>query len=260
MALRAWLRHIVRRVHQTLMSMIASLNQVAWRQESSRRIRTATDSRDAISLPRLVSMLSVPGVIVEVGSHVGSDTEMFALLCPRAHIWAFEPDPQQFAKAWRRLSRYPNVSLMQAAVGSSSGFTSFYRSGGSSDASGSMLRPTRHLELYPSVKFDVTVPIVVPLVSLSSLASLANIASIDLLWMDVQGAEIHVIDGMGGLLSRTQYIYAEASTHALYEGGATSRQLIDKLESAGFRVVETFMPSGEDSVGNILFANNASQP
>ncbi|MGM4884385.1 MULTISPECIES: FkbM family methyltransferase [unclassified Rhizobium] len=66
------------------------------------------------------------------------------------------------------------------------------------------------------VRFDR--PISVETRRLDDWCGEAGLENIDVIWMDVQGAEADVIAGGNQILSRTRYIYTEYSDQELYEG------------------------------------------
>ncbi len=65
-------------------------------------------------------------------------------------------------------------------------------------------------------------------------ASKQSIRSIDLIWMDVQGAELQVLQGMGKLIENTRCIVLEIWMKPAYDGAATLPQIQEYLESRGF--------------------------
>jgi FkbM family methyltransferase len=80
---------------------------------------------------------------------------------------------------------------------------------------------------------------------------------VDLLKIDVQGAEHLVLDGARKALQRVQAIYTEISFRALYEGSATFEGISERCRKAGFRLTslnEGFRGSdGELLQGDALY-------
>ena len=68
--------------------------------------------------------------------------------------------------------------------------------------------------------------------------SLGIFGEIDMLWVDIQGAERDMIAGGQNALSRTRYLFIEAETTELYEGMALRDELLTLLP--GFKVIEEF--------------------
>lgn len=70
-------------------------------------------------------------VIVDAGANVGAATRWFSLAWPDASIVAIEPDPAAANVCRKNASHLPNVRVVEAAVGSSSGQVQLIRSHGS---------------------------------------------------------------------------------------------------------------------------------
>jgi FkbM family methyltransferase len=148
------------------------------------------------------------------------------------------------------------VTLVPVALGAADGTTPFYASRGAPsrewaerlpegwDLSGSIRRPRRHLRRAPWCQFDAGTP--VPVRSLDSWTDEAGIGRIDLIWADVQGAEIDLIAGGSRTLARTRYFYTEYSNEELYEGQVNLAGLRQRLPQ--FDLVQRYP-------GDALFAN-----
>lgn len=173
-------------------------------------------------------------VIMEIGSNDGEHTRLFSQLFPAARIYCFEPDPRAAARWKRNLGAQPHVQLFELAISDHCGEVQFFPSAGDErgdsgahDASGSIRRPKEHLSISPEITFGARV--VVPTLTLDAFCTQHHIDAIDLLWMDVQGAEIDVIRGGKHALSRTRFIYTEYSDLELYEGQLSLRALLREL-------------------------------
>jgi hypothetical protein len=80
-----------------------------------------------------------------------------------------------------------------------------------------------------------------------------GLEKIDLLWIDVQGAELLVFKGAEEMLQKTEYIYVEVSEIPLYEGGAAYSDLKALLGDLGFRLEQEYIPDASICEGNALF-------
>lgn len=190
-------------------------------------------------------------VIIEAGAHMGFDTFGLAKIWPNGIIHAFEPVPDVFATLVERVKNFKNVKTYNVALGKENGTIEMYVSGGTSTASSSILKPTAHLNLFPSVTFDDK--IVVPLKKLSDLALEVKIDTIDLLWLDMQGYEVYALEGAGKLLQDVSVIYTELCRSELYSGLVTQNTYIEFLKGAGFELVSL---TGDGEVSEGIFINN----
>jgi FkbM family methyltransferase len=100
-------------------------------------------------------------VILEAGAYNGGDTREIARRWPQGHVHAFEPVPELLEQVRRQAAGFKNVTCYDFALGPEDGSAEFYVSGGASDASSSLLRPSGHLDEHPDVSFDRTLHVTV---------------------------------------------------------------------------------------------------
>lgn len=198
-----------------------AVNSTAYRRLRGHRI-SHIGELDIEELRRLIGKKDP--VIIEVGANDGHHTRLFLQTFKRAIVHAFEPDERALSKL--RANVYSRrANLYPIAISNTDGKTSFFASGGHPknwtddpagwDGSGSIRRPTGHLEHHPEIIFEEEST--VDTMRLDSWASVAQIDVVDFMWADVQGAERELI--LGGLetLSRTRFFYTEYSDEELYE-------------------------------------------
>jgi len=180
--------------------------------------------------------------ILEIGANCGQSTLTFMEQMPSANVYCFEPDPRAIAK-FKAMIHYPNVHLIEAAVGANSGHVMFNQSSGAEhidpagwDHSGSIRKPKTHLEVWPWVKFESQ--IAVQLVRLDDWVANNQINDIDFIWADVQGAESDLLIGAQQALSRTRFFYTEFSDEEWYEGQINFDTLYSLLP--GFSLLHKF--------------------
>lgn len=202
-----------------------------------------------VRMADLVALVGTPSpTILEIGAHDGTHTLRFFKAFAEPTIHCFEPEPRALERWHRALDQRSGVYIHAVAVGSQSGRAIFHRSSGRHpgpdgkpmaqgwDYSGSLKAPRRHRELYPAVSFERTME--VPVVSIDDWIQDQEIGVVDLVWMDVQGAEADVFRGMVHTLPRVRLIYTEYSNEELYEGQPSLGELLAMLPE--FEVVEQF--------------------
>jgi FkbM family methyltransferase len=128
--------------------------------------------------------------VVDLGSHVGLYALAAAAENPRARVLAVEPFPRNVALLQHNAASFPNVSVLPFAVGATSGDGVLEErplSGGGvlldesvAAAASSSAGSQRHM---------------VPVVTLLDLGQQAGIDRIDLLKMDLEGAEHELLTG-----------------------------------------------------------------
>lgn len=209
-------------------------------------------SRDIYSIPkfRIKKLLPPNPIIIDCGSHVGVDSIHFAKLIPSSKIHSFEAAPIIFAKLKNNTQKFGNVNCYPLALSNENGKAEFFISSGDSDGSSSLLEPSEHLHSHPSVFFKEK--IIVETITLDDWALKNNITSVDLLWLDMQGFEMQMLQASERILKTVKVIHAEVSLIETYKGVAPYLKLKTWLESIGFQMIEEALPTGTD-MGNVLF-------
>ena len=152
-------------------------------------------------------------VIVEVGAHIGTDTVKIARLLQQPFTYlAIEPDKRNFENLQEVCSEY-DITLIPAVISNKSGLINFWQSTTKSDFN-SLKKPIRSAARPKGTEFK---SIKVQSFTLDKLAELYQLPKVDLLWMDVQGAELEVIEGAIEILKKTRYLYTECQ-EGRYEG------------------------------------------
>ena len=188
-------------------------------------------------------------MIVEAGAHTGTDTAAMARRWRRAQIHAFEPVPDVYDRLEGRTRQFANVYRYSIALAASAGTEQMYVSGGESDGSSSLLAPDDHLRSHPGVRFDQQISVETS--TLDEWSASRGVPTVDLLWLDAQGAELDILRGGQGLLPSVTAIYTEVSILANYKGGVLYPELYEYLLTAGFVAVSVQI-AWEDG-GNALF-------
>lgn len=192
-------------------------------------------------------------VIVEAGCADGTDTLIFAQRYPKAKIIALEPLPELFEIASAQTSDYSNVQVYKLALSNESDQikTLFTGPKDKNHQSSSLLVPSEHDKYYPETKFEREVQ--VETISLKDLLMSNDIDSVDLLWLDLQGYELLVLEGAKmDALKEIRYIHTEVSRIPLYKDAPTFNEIHDFLTKNGFKLLKLRMPL---VAGNALFYN-----
>lgn len=178
-------------------------------------------------------------VIVDLGAHHGEEYEWLARRPgPIGMYLAVEADPRNAKVLRERIGRFRWVEVIEAAIAADDGTTYFFECDNrinQARGSGSTHRPTGHLAYFPWCTFTGGQPVVAW--KLDSLG-IPRFMPVDLLWVDIQGAERDMIAGGTETLKRTRFIMIEAEEVEMYEGQALKPELLALLPD--FEVVEDF--------------------
>lgn len=151
-----------------------------------------------------------PKVIVDAGAYIGDTSAYFLSRFPDARLVALEPNPDSFALAQRNLAVYQDrVSLLQKALWNLEGIVLL---GG--EQTGAAIAQQG---------------ISVETITVEGLLKMMAIERLDLLKMDIEGAEVTVLEtGVGGWLRKVDVLLLE--TH----GKDIEDRLIPLLKREGF--------------------------
>lgn len=203
--------------------------------------------REQLVVSSLLAPLRNP-VILDCGAHNGEEEQWFRAACTETlHYVMVEPDPRNCQVILDKEPTSRIRRLILGAISDKNGVAKFHFSENAVNqdhGSGSLLEPTGHLEHIPHVAFPLIG--MVPTYTLDTIFKKEWLKKVDLLWVDVQGAEKNLIAGGRETLSKTRYCFMEKEHIELYKGEALRDELISLMD--GFVVLEEFEQ-------NILFAN-----
>lgn len=185
-------------------------------------------------------------IIFEIGCYDGTLTRAFYMNSQtRPHIYvAFEADPDNYIKILNNKYVPEEAIIVNKAVGASNGTVKFWKSSGKFNNEGNeydvcgSLRPPKELNtLMPFIKFR---EIEVESITLDDYAKENNIDHVDLMLVDIQGAEKDMIAGAQELIKKTKFVYLEKCNAELYDGMAVGEELKTIMDQHGFDVYEEF--------------------
>src|ERR1700754_2915888 len=171
--------------------------------------------------------------VVDAGAHHGHTAVQYLEHFPNSRVIALEPEPENFAIAKAALAPFrERVDLLPFALAETDGSVA--------------LRLTSHsgahslLEVgdmrYYDAPVETLTPIEVRAVSLDSLSAEHRLDRLDILKMDIQGAELLALRGAAGLPARHAIglIPLEVLFQPLYRNQPTFWEIADHLRSLGY--------------------------
>ena len=198
-----------------------------------------------------------PKTLVQVGASGGQELEDF-ITAGVGDALLIEPLDMPFSVLQHRVQNIPTYLPFKALVSSINGKEFDFYVASNGGQSSSILEPGNHLEKFPYVSFPEKIKITgYRLDSLFAfLLSEKRIKfdRIDMLYIDVQGAELYVLKGAGELLENIKYIWTEVGPGEAYKGGASYQELIQYLDAYNFQLVYLECPPG--LMGDALFVKN----
>lgn len=155
-------------------------------------------------------------VIIDIGAHTGESVDFFSKIFPHAEIYSVEPDPKSYQKLVKNVSS--NVRTYNVAVGSSNKTLSFYQYdkphlNSLYPINKDSLDSLGYAESCEENKIDVSC---ITLDTLVKKLDLNNV-EIDLLKIDVQGAELDIFSSGQKALTNINNITLELNLFDFYE-------------------------------------------
>ena len=163
-------------------------------------------------------------VILDIGSRDGLQSLEFNRWFPNAKILAFEPIKSSFDFIKNITANVENITAYPYAANSYFGKTKFYEVYNGNVGASSLLQTSSH----PRAQSWAQKEIEVECIHLSQFLTIKGIHTVDLIWMDVQGAEKIVLNSLMEHLPNVKAIATEAEIQILYNGASDKTEL-DKL-------------------------------
>jgi FkbM family methyltransferase len=177
-------------------------------------------------------------VILDIGANEGQSMLAFRRHFPDADIFCFEPNKQTFEILKAHSENNPRIKLYNYAIGSENTIATLFCNQDSQ--TNSLLKNSTEIEKFalaeqvrPIGTMDVQVQ------SLDTFCASNCLTTIDLLKIDSQGYEAHILDVAAGLLGeqRARLIYLEMLFVPYYEGQAFFEQVYCRLKAHNYKLV-----------------------
>ncbi|HEY9619623.1 MAG TPA: FkbM family methyltransferase [Crinalium sp.] len=180
-----------------------------------------------------------PRNVIHVGAHEGQEIHQYQQMDVPGVLFV-EANPALFERLETNLAGIDNMLAIQCAVSDRNGTVTLHVT--SEDQSSSILPLKHHQDLYPGIQ--ETHQVEVPSTTLDDLLDDLQLdtADFNLLYLDIQGAELLALQGAAHLLHHIDAINTEINYEELYEGCALIHQIDEFLEAYGFERVETTTP------------------
>ncbi len=204
-------------------------------------------SPEALTMRVFVELLREGDTVLDIGANVGYYSLTAAARVGRTgRVIAVEADPRAARRLRENvaLNKLENVTVIEAAASREAGMMAFHLG---ADSEGSSLADLH----------DGGEVVNVPVTTIDAIVAGADLQQVNILKMDVEGAEIDALAGASRVLSAAQppRLVLEANPVTLRAAGRSVQDLRRCVESFGYRVstIETLRWQGE-AVENWLAA------
>ena len=191
--------------------------------------------------------------ILQVGANNGQEVPYF--LANGVNLATLvEPLDGPFAALRARCQDLAGYLTVQVLCGERDGEKFDFYVASNNGESSSMLKPANHLEDYPWVSFPEVVSM--ETFTLDRVFAAVQVARPDIaagtnmLFMDVQGAELKVLAGATRVLQTVSYIYTETGAGGGYDGAVELLDLLNFVRPFRFKIYE--LESDKAGWGNAL--------
>lgn len=225
----------------------------------SNQTRDSYISKQVEIAPQLLQLFNKDDklTIFDIGACEAEDSVRYANLFSNSKIYAFEPRSDNIATAKKIIQKYnkENIILEELALSNKSGKAVFHLSAGEpkklkndkdwnyGNKSSSLLSPSNEIEKHHGwLKFDKKIDVTTE--RLDSYVKRNRIHSIDISHLDVQGAELMVLEGAGSFIENMKVIWLEVESVELYKDQPLKDDVEEFMEKNDFINVL-------DTVGNV---------
>jgi FkbM family methyltransferase len=180
-------------------------------------------------------------VVFDVGANRGLTSAAYTAVFPNATIHAFEPFPETCHAFRTNLGNNPFIRLNEVAVSDKEGVASLHVN---TSVDTNSLLESQALGVSSDKSCQTQTAIEVPTITLDSYCKSHSIEKIDILKIDVQGAEIKVLQGAKELLQqgRIRLIYTETYFQQQYVNQPLFHEIAAELYPYGFVLQDIYDP------------------
>jgi FkbM family methyltransferase len=185
---------------------------------------------EALEIELIKKEICLNDFVIDVGAHIGYHTlNMAKCVGENGKVFSFEPEPDNFCMLKKNVevNHYSNVITENKAVGITNGKSILYTSQTHSGIH----------RMYPSKSCQKQIEI--NSVKLDDYFKKNNLLDkIKLIKIDVEGAELNVLQGSKEILSKSKnlLIFLEFIPNHIMDCGMIPKDILDFLQSYGFKI------------------------
>jgi FkbM family methyltransferase len=197
----------------------------------------------------LINPATIP-YIFDIGAHHGETALGYSAHFPSASIYSFEPSTDSYQVLAAAVA-HNNIHPFRLALSDQVGKACLYVS--QQNAANSLLQPITHSG---QLIEPASAPQMVETTTLDQFCAQQNIQHIDILKMDVQGAELSVLRGAARMLEsqKIDVIYTEISFVSFYHQQAQFVDVMAALAPYHFTLYDLYEPVYENT-GQLAYVN-----
>lgn len=176
--------------------------------------------------------------VLHVGANVGEEAKAYYDNGIKRSIW-IEANPQIYNLLKMSVYGYPHAYCIKACIGDEDGKQVVFNISNNGSQSSSILPLGTHKIVHPEVKFIDSFFTVTQRIDTILESNGFNIKDYTFLNIDLQGAELMALKGMGDMLYEINYAYLEVNKAELYIGCPLVEEIDEYMAKYGLYRVET---------------------
>jgi len=202
-------------------------------------------------------------MIFDVGANVGQTLLSYMAVLPNARIQCFEPFPNSFKELSAKAAGYPSASVNQLALADQVGEQTFYTNPEYHTRNSLLPRPNSEGRRYFREKAELSPNMTVGVDTIDHFRAEKNIDHIDALKLDVQGAEMMVLQGARETLAANavSLVFTEILVVPHYEGGPTFQDIDSMLQDYGLSFFNIYdlrpASNGQLRYANVIYVSRS---
>lgn len=167
--------------------------------------------------------------ILDVGSRAARQSLEFANWFPDAHIWAFEANPAAIQLCKEHTKNENRITVVPKAAHEYEGTVDFHPVLSHNIGASSIFKVKSDYKRERLPQSHITVP---------CTRIDEEVEQADLIWMDVQGAELYALRGSKWILPACRAVVCETAVKPYYEGHTMKEDIDAYMSVNGFRAVD----------------------
>lgn len=177
----------------------------------------------------------LPRGVIQIGAHNGREVPKLSRSGVSKAVF-IDPLDETFDQLEERVSQVEGYQAIQALIGDEDGKTVTFNVSTNTGESSSFLEPKDHTKIKPDIHFSEKRAMT--LRSLDKILPEKGIVpeDYDMMFIDTQGAEKHVILGGLNTMKSIDFIWMEVSIGDIYQGDMSISRFVVLLEALGFEL------------------------
>lgn len=177
----------------------------------------------------------LPRGVIQVGAHNGREAPRLARSGVTTAVF-IDPLDETFDSLQERVAAHDGFTAIQALIGDEDGKRVTFNVASNTGESSSFLEPSGHSEIKPDIHFDETREMTLRTLDRLLPEHGLTPGDYDMMFIDSQGAEKHVILGALGLLKSIDFIWMEVSIGGIYKDDTPLSRFVVFLDALGFEL------------------------